>query len=257
MCEARIQYFKANNWIFTQYIPRQQLNYNTTIYVNVTLRITTSCAGTTCPRFVLVHNYVVNGPQNADVFTNPSTYSLIGIITASTILPFTTTLTFTLKAGNGGFYLGFRDQGSCTSLNRVNVYNYQCPQKQVGLVNQFLTAAPTIQNSPMTISASCVSGSFNTTSLDLFCNSTGIWSGFSTCICNTSGGYRDTGGKCEGCDRGRWLNTSTLTCQRCPANTVRDLLVTSACPCIPGYFRALNELSGDNCTGEPISMLTV
>lgn len=258
VCEAKAQYFKASNWIFTQYIPRQQLNYNITIYVNVTLRITL-CSTPNCPRFLPVYNYAANEQQDASVYTNPSKYTLIGNITLSPLqfTQFTATLNFTLKAGDSGFYLGFRDQGSCTSLNRVNVYNYQCPQKQVGLVKQPLTAAPTAQNSPMTISAACVPGSVNTNSLDLFCSNTGIWNGFSTCICKTWEGYRDTGGKCEGCVRGQWLNTLTLTCQPCPANTLATLQITPVCPCRPGYFRAPNELPGDNCTGERVAYMCV
>ena len=248
-------FFKANNWLFTQYIPRPQLEYDITIYINVTLRMTTSCSSqpmANCPRFLLVYNYISNQQQDVSVYTNSSKYTLLGNITSSSSNspPITTTLNFTLKAGDSGLYLGFRDQGSCTMLNRVYVYNYQCPQKQIGLVDLPLTAAPIVKNSPMAILASCVAGGINTTSLSLQCSSGGVWSGSSTCICRAADGYRNVANRCEGCGAGLWLDSTSITCSACPANTMSSMPVTSVCPCNQGFFRAFDNLPSDNCAGE-------
>ena len=256
MCEPKAQYFKTNNWIFTQYIQRPQQEYDVTIYVNVTVRLTTPCGPPNCPRFLLVYKYIANMQQNISVFTNASSYLLVGNISSLTMnaFPVTASLNFTLKSGDVGFYLGIRDTGSCTYLNRVLVYNYQCPKKQTGLVNLPLSAAPTSKESPLIIPASCVSGSVNTTSLDYRCSSNGNWSGIATCICRTWDGYKYVreSERCDGCGVGFWLDNDV--CRKCPENTVQTLPVTPICPCSPGYFRAFGKLPSDSCTGEYISV---
>ena len=179
----------ANNWIFTQYIYKSvSAVANITVYINVTLRFSTCTPA--CARSLGVYTFITNTPQTT---INVSNFSLVSNFSASTTNILEPVLSFNLKPNDTGFYVAFRDGGSCINLNRVKIYYYQCPGQQIGLVLFPVTTAPTKSNSPLTVAASCVIGGINTSSLNLQCNTSGAWSGSPSCICSFADGYMPSG----------------------------------------------------------------
>eukprot|EP00731_Ephydatia_muelleri_P014615 Em0008g335a len=234
-----------NNWVFTQYISKNVTTLsNMSIFVNVTVRFST--CNPSCPKSLNIFYFKVNSPV---ALPNTSNFSLLSTIIGTTTVVFDAVISFNIKPDEAGFYIALQDRGSCTNLNRVKVYYYQCPAQQVGLTLYPLTPASTKQNSPVLVTASCVTGSANLSSLYLQCDNYGAWNGSANCSCNI--GYRPMGSSCTGCGAGQWLDAKNLTCSPCPGNCSLDLVMTSICPCLDGYFRASMEGPDVGCTSPP------
>ena len=193
MCDKSLA---PNNWAFTQYVSKAgNIVANITIFINITVRF--SSCNPSCPKILSVYNFIVNS-QQTPLNQSITNFTLLSTITGSSTATFGTVLSFNLKPNDAGFYVAFRDGGSCTSLNRVQIYYYQCPALQMGLALYPLTPAPTKQNSPAAVNASCVSGGINSTSLSLQCDNSGAWNGSVNCLCSSSYGYMTVGGSCTG-----------------------------------------------------------
>ena len=190
-----------NNWLFTQHISKDiepDVDYDVTIYLNVTYRITNCRADLGCvPRFN-IQKYKTNSPQSQSNYQNSDIYSLIG--TADTIFTRATdTFDFQLSSSERGFYLAFQDEGTCVTVSRVIVYRRRCPGQQIGLV-----VYPEIQSPAsgrVEAEASCVENAYAESDLGLMCDSEGTWTGSPVCSCDV--GYKqvsDTEGvqSCEG-----------------------------------------------------------
>ena len=74
---------------------------------------------------------------------NTANYIHIGDVTTNNGDEQTELFSFNLESQFGGFYLAFRDQDSCASISRVQVYRSKCPQHTEGLVRYPETPAGT------------------------------------------------------------------------------------------------------------------
>ena len=113
-----------NNWLFTQHISKDiepDVDYDVTIFVNITYRLTNCRTDLGCvPRFKIL-NYKTNSPQSQSNYRDTGRYNIIG--TADTIFTRTTeNFDFQLSSSERGFYLAFQDEGTCITLSQVIVY---------------------------------------------------------------------------------------------------------------------------------------
>ena len=83
-----------------------------------------------------------------------------------------------------GFYLGFRDQGTCGQINRVRVYHRIAPGYSQGLLTCPDIALP-IEGTTDTNTGpcSCATNAAGSTSLDLTCSADGTCTGNPSCGC--------------------------------------------------------------------------
>ena len=191
MCEKTST---PSNWAFTQYISKSvSTQSNISIFVNITTRF--SSCNPSCPKSLNIFYSIVNSPV---ALLNTSNFSLLSTITGTTTAAFETFISFDIKPDEAGLYIALQDRGSCTNLNRVKVYYYQCPAQQVGLALYPSTPASTKQNVPVLVAASCATGSVNLSSPYVQCDNSGAWNGIINCSCNVLNGYKLVGDSCTG-----------------------------------------------------------
>lgn len=100
---------------------------------------------------------------------------------------------FVPKENTTGFYLGFRENGTCVTLTRVLVYANACPKKVVDLTQFPQTFSPTrdsgeaIEVHGQCLPNSSVKGGRSDSPL-LKCAALGAWISFEDCECNP--GYK-------------------------------------------------------------------
>ena len=121
-----------------------------------------------------------------------SNYIHIGNVDPSTNSLQTSTFTFNLASQYSGFYLGFQDQDSCGTVERVQVYRTICPSRTEGLVMYPETPTGT---SVVSVTHQCIANA-EVSGGGLMCNTDGSWSGSPSCSC-VSGHILD-GGNCQG-----------------------------------------------------------
>ena len=161
------------------------MDYDVTITVNVTYGITNCNTSRGCIGRFNIHNYKVDSPQSRSTYRDTRRYSLIG--TADTrFIRTTETFEFTLSASERGFYLAFRDEGTCGTINRVIVYRQRCPAQQIGLV--VYPEIPSPASGTVEAEASCVENAHAVSDLGLMCDSEGTWTGSPLCSCDA--GYK-------------------------------------------------------------------
>ena len=115
---------------------------------------------------------------------------------------YTASLSFTPSGNTNGFYLGFRDTGTCVNILRLQVYYRISPRRTVGLVTYPEVALPRQGSSePVTAMATCAANSRNLTSLQVTCFADGRCVDVASCACVPGYGYvAGTGGSgtCRG-----------------------------------------------------------
>ena len=95
------------------------------------------------------------------------------------------THTFTLDPSETGFYVALQDTGTCVGISRLRVYHYNCPSRQVGLVEYDETPAP--DSGSVNVNFSCVENAniLESVSKTVTCHSNATWStDIPTCECN-------------------------------------------------------------------------
>ena len=191
-----------NNWLFTQHISKDVAQgidtYDITIFVRLTWSYSTCDPNAGCDRRMDVYNYITNTPLSrlpTTGYRDISRYTLLESITST---GGDSTLSFTLSSSQDAFYLGFQDLHTCVSLNRVTVFRYRCPPKQVDLVLYPDTQSPTTGD--VSISTSCVANASPDISPTVRCSSEGVWSGSPTCSCDCGYKLAETEGvqRCDG-----------------------------------------------------------
>ena len=169
------------------------MNISVEVQYRFSCSFSTVCAlGSGAGQMLGVYRYTVDTPvpQNQK---NTSLYTRIDTIQDTRILPGQkTTLMFTLN--DGGFYLGFRDEGTCFQLERLTVYRYRCPRQENGLVTYPETASPV--GDAVSTSAICGAGA-ESDNPALQCFSNGSWSGNPICKCSDAYELR-SGSTCVG-----------------------------------------------------------
>ena len=106
-----------------------------------------------------------------------------------------TSFTFIPSGSFNGFYIGFKDTGTCVNIQRIQIY-----------YNKFIPVAPSPVICPETglppagttasVTCSCPANSNPTSSLQMTCHSDGTCTGNPTCQCNE--GYQTLSGQCRG-----------------------------------------------------------
>ena len=119
-----------DNWFSTQFISRstaQAPTYDLPITVKLSHSFL-SCV----PKRIRLHYY----PSASDPGSSSGTANYIhfGDVNTNTNTLQTSAFTFNLGSQYGGFYLGFQDQDSCGTIERVQVYRTICPSRTEGLV---------------------------------------------------------------------------------------------------------------------------
>ena len=175
-----------NNWLFTQFISKTvpgQTNYNISITIDITYILSSCRARYNCNPEISVFKFDTSGPQPRSVYTDRSNYKLLinnkpGTSTrAQTIL-----LNVDILPEVEGFYLAIKDNTSCIQIAQLQVYRYQCPQKQEGLVIFPETAAPPDED--LIVNVQCMPNASPITSVSVICNATGYWHGSAQCECD-------------------------------------------------------------------------
>ena len=119
--------------------------------------------------------------MNRDNYARIMTMGQTAVATSQTEV-----VTFELQPGETGFYLSFRDEGTCVDLSRVLVQRFECPSQQKGLV--LYPAAPAPVSGSGAVDISCVTNGETAGSGTATCSSEGEW-GPETPVCGCSPGY--------------------------------------------------------------------
>ena len=172
-----------NNWLFTQHInrtvngrPLQQVSVMIEYEQSICPEETTG-DNTRCRRSFHLLKYETS-TINPAAARNTSNYDTIRTLTtqvsgSSTVI----TENFGFNTEESGFYLAFRDPGTCMIISRLVVFYYACPSETIDLVVRPETIAPTIGSSEqLSVSATCVSDSSPVGGdILLKCLERGIW----------------------------------------------------------------------------------
>ena len=177
------------NWLFTQYILKDappNTNYNVSIGVEITYRISNCRPRNRCNPEIEVYNFITTSQQSREIYINRDFYNRIYYNRVSRPALVTENIYFNVTEGETGFYIAVRDPNSCILISKVLVTRFQCPAKQEDLVLYPETAAPV--NNDMTVLTECVPNASPVTELEVTCDSTGNWAGVPTCKCDA--GYK-------------------------------------------------------------------
>ena len=191
-----------DNWLFTQHISKDvNVDYDISICINITYRVIRCLASLGCVKDVGVYHYITDEPLPEAQFTNTDNYTLQHTISPPNTSTQIENVCFTLSSSQRGFYLAFRDQGSCFTLWRIYIHGTRCPQQQIGLVLFPETQSPSKGSADRGTVAECVRDASPVTSLNLKCDDEGAWDTTPVCECNP--GYRQITGRdghlaCEG-----------------------------------------------------------
>ena len=101
---------------------------------------------------------------------------------------------------NKGLYLAVVDRGSCTSITRISVFYYICPERTVNLVRYPETVAPPFTN-PQDREATgvCIDNASQASAdLILECKIRGEWEQNNDAMCSCNPGYEENGERCSG-----------------------------------------------------------
>ena len=106
---------------------------------------------------------------------------------------------FTPSGNTNGFYLGFRDTGTCVNILRLQVYYRISPQRTDGLVTYPEIALPPQGSSEtVTAMATCAASSTNLTSLQITCFANETCVNVASCACVPGHEYvAGTGGSAQ------------------------------------------------------------
>ncbi|CAI8036631.1 Ephrin type-A receptor 4-B [Geodia barretti] len=261
-----------DNYLFTQFISKAappDTTHTVRVIVDILYTLSSCRARYNCnPKFQLL-KFETDGPQPREVFTDHTNYQSIRVRTGSSAVTQRLVENIDIPANIEGIYLAVRDNTSCIQVAQMQVYRYQCPRKQEGLVVFPDTAAPV--DNDITIIAECMPNSSPVTPNDMAmtCDKDGNWMGAGSCRCDP--GYKRVRGRngesCVACQEGTYRTGSDPegVCLSCPGNTESDEVGAPECECQTGYFRNLEGMSdtcpasqtretvSDDCTQPPSS----
>ena len=186
-----------NNWLFTQYIRYIDAKE---VIVNITANFQECRQNPSCNQlYVDMYRYERNG-VDATAARTTTNYQLVRRIEQPSNFgqqQYAASFSFTPSGNTNGFYLGFRDTGTCINLQRLQVYyNGLQPVVDPPVVCPEVGRPP--QGSTVPVTCSCPGNSTVTpgSSLQLTCHSDGTCDGNPLCQCNE--GYREITGGCIG-----------------------------------------------------------
>ena len=127
---------------------------------------------------------------------NTQRYRNIGVLHPDVVsLTYVVTLNFTLQPSQTGFYIAFKDNGTCFGISRVQVYRDNCQSQQNGLV--LYPDAPAPVTDSVNINIQCVDNAVVSGSARVTCGSDGRW-GPQNPVCQCRLGYEDRRTECVG-----------------------------------------------------------
>ena len=173
-----------DNWFLTQYIRYIDA---TEVFVNITVNFQECRLNSMCTQlYVDMYHYERNG-VDATAAGTTSNYQLVRRVeqpNGFTEMVYNASFSFTPSGNTNGFYLGFRETGTCVNIQRLQVYYRISLQRTVGLVTYPEIALPRIDSSgSVTAIATCADNSRNLTSLLVTCFADGRCDSVASCAC--------------------------------------------------------------------------
>ena len=185
------------NWFFTQYINYLQARE---VFVNISAGFT-ECRLAQNPRcnqlYIDMYRYERNG-RNDSAATTTSNYQFIRRIQQPNGFAqraYQTSFTFIPSGNSNGFYLGFKDTGTCVNIHHIQIYYNKFTPVALSPVICPETGLPPA-GTTASVTCSCPANSVATSSLQMTCRSDGTCTGNPTCQCNE--GYQKLSGQCRG-----------------------------------------------------------
>ena len=187
-----------DNWFFTQYIRYIEA---TEVFVNITANFQ-ECRlnpGSCTQLYLDMYRYERDG-VDATAARNTTNYQLVqrieqpgGFIGQQ----YAASFSFTPSGNTNGFYLGFKDTGTCVNILRLQVY-YNALQPVVDPPVTCPEVGRPPQGSTVQVNCSCPGNSTVTrgSSLQLTCYPNGTCTGNPSCQCNE--GYQAITRRCRG-----------------------------------------------------------
>ena len=173
-----------DNWFFTQYIRYIDA---TEVFVNITANFQECRLNPSCTQlYVDMYRYERNG-VDATAARTTTNYQIVRRIEQPSDFigqQYNASFSFTPSGSTNGFYLGFRDTGTCVNILHIQVYYRISPRRTDGLMTHPEIALPRAGSSgSMTAMAVCAANSANLTSLLLTCFANGSCVVVASCAC--------------------------------------------------------------------------
>lgn len=239
-CTFRSSTNPQNNWLFTQYV-----GYSDSLQVLFNISHNFRCTDSNCSPFVTMYKFDTDGIVGEQERTNRDNYRpLFGTEEASRLDGsgdtgnVMETLSFPRMAGRQGFYLAFRDTGTCVTIGRVLLYF----SVALGRSELFLgcpdVPLPGNGQTFSTRSCTCVNGTSPVGSLDRSCDENGVCNEDQRCECDAGFGYNSTLEMCTACPVGTYkAEVANSSCLPCPALSEARDPGSAICECIPPNSR--------------------
>ena len=136
-CDFRERGTPQDNWFFTQYIRYRYIN-DTEVIVNITANFQECRLNPSCTQlYVDMYRYERDG-VDATAARDTSNYQFVRRFeqpSGFSQQQYSASFSFTPNNTNG-FYLGFRDTGTCVNLQRLQVYYSDLPVGEVIIKNK-------------------------------------------------------------------------------------------------------------------------
>lgn len=247
--KARVQ---KDSWVISPFIPHQN---STLVFLEVKYRIR-SCAtikSTTCNESFDVMVNMADGPDGMAP-TESGAWKQVGRMSGIA--------TKTVEIGpinRKGFFVAFKDFGSCSEVLHTRIYYNYCAPIVSGLASY--PSVPTTnvdqrQRGKCTPNSQPVSPSQDAESI---CTPSGEWKALNTrCVCNEGYEHNDEHTSCLACSPGTYKpKPGAQKCLVCPLNSYSTIVGSITCPCKETYYRAPSDHHTKLCTEAPSAPISV
>ena len=200
---------QQDNWFFTNYItfPTSPLVDGVTeVYFETSFRFSRCTGNPNCTNdFATVYKFDSNSPAQVSEQTDPANYQLLRSTEMDSRLQQVgmsdTPVLWRIPKSRfpaAGFYLGFRDTGTCGPVKRIFVYYMKAPM--YSNATTLLTCPNVPLPSSGTTRGSCCCGekATNASSLERVCRADGTCEEPSTDVCGCQPGYEFVNNQCVG-----------------------------------------------------------
>ena len=189
----------VHNWLYTQYI--EYLD-SKELFVKVTYNLSSCLSSAQCTKpFIDLYYHSTNGSCPEEEYSNENYYQYIGKLIQQQEGAMSLTFSFERPDSDEGFYLGFRDTGTCGTISRVRVYYTVCASKVDGLTSYPSLPLPAQNSQESNIAyAYCAYNSFNSVASGYKAYGNGRCEYGARCVCRP--GYEEvttaTAARCRG-----------------------------------------------------------
>ena len=203
---------QQDNWFFTNYItfPTSPLvDEVTEVYFNISVRFSQCTSNPDCTNdFATVYKFDSNSPAAVSEQMNPANHQLLRSTEMDSRLQQVgstdTPVLWRIPKSSfpaAGFYLGFRDTGTCGQVKRIYVYYLKAPMYSNATT---LLTCPNVPLPPQgtsgTTRGTCCCGekATNASSLERVCRANGTCEEPSSEVCGCQPGYEFVNDQCVG-----------------------------------------------------------